>query len=410
MTGHVIQFRNCSILRNGKIIREDLWTRGGKIINPEPIFFDEKNYADIQIDCEGALIAPGFIDVQINGGFGVDFSQDGETIDEGLKTVAKGILAYGTTSFCPTLVTSPPEFYHKVIKKIGKTPGSSEGAEILGAHVEGPFININKKGAHDLNYINKFTEGFKTFEEVYGPDWRNIVIVTLAPELENSGDVISHLSQNGVTISLGHSMGSLLDGEQAVRSGASFITHLFNAMLPFHHRDPGLIGLLASSKIPPGRTVFYGIISDGIHTHPAALRIAYRTHPDGIVLVSDAMSALGLEPGRYKLGYQDVDVKEDCAVLTGSTTLCGSIATMDKCVRHFREATGCSTVEALEAASLHPARVLGIEHRKGTLSFGADADLVFLDDKLNVLSTWIASERVYQNPSATENQIKVIEK
>jgi len=116
------------------------------------------------------------------------------------------------------------------------------------------------------------------------------------------------------------------------------------------------------------------------------------------VLVTDAMSALGLQPGRYKLGYQDVDVKEDSAVLAGTTTLCGAIATMDKCVRHFKKATGCTTVEALEAASLHAARALGLHHRKGSLSFGCDADLVFLDDRLNVLSTWIASERVYQNP------------
>nr|CAG4643213.1 EOG090X06GX [Ilyocryptus agilis] len=338
--GEVIQFINCSILRNGEITREDLWTRNGKIIDPEPLFFDEKNYADVKIDCHGALISPGFIDVQVNGGFGIDFSENDEKIEEGLGVVAKGILTYGTTSFCPTLVTSPPEFYRKVVGKIRKTPGSAEGAEILGLHVEGPFISSDKKGAHDPKYIKKFANGFSTFEEVYGPDWKTIKLVTLAPELEYACEVIRHLKENDITVSVGHSVGSLVHGEQAVKDGASFITHLYNAMLPFHHRDPGLIGLLASSKIPPGRTVYFGIIADGIHTHPAALRIAYRTHPKGLVLVTDAMSALGLEPGHYKLGQQDVEVKEHCAVLAGTSTLCGSVATMDKCVRHFKEATG----------------------------------------------------------------------
>lgn len=402
MKSDIIQFHNCFILRDGQIIKEDLWTCEGKIVDPEPIFFDKKDYADIKIDCQGLLIAPGYIDLQVNGGFGVDFSRDSETIDQGLDVVAKGLLVYGTTSFCPTLVTSSPEFYHQVVGKIKKTPGSSKGAEILGIHVEGPFINNDKKGAHEKKFIHKFNHGANSIEEVYGKDWKNISMVTLAPELENSTEAIKHLTSNGVTVSLGHSMGSLVQGEEAVRNGASFITHLFNAMLPFHHRDPGLIGLLASSKIPPGKTVYYGIIADGIHTHPAALRIAYRTHPKGLVLVTDAISALGLEPGQYKLGYQDVEVKENCAMLSGTTTLCGAIASMDKCVRHLKRATECSTVEALEAATLHPACALGIQDRKGSLLFGRDADLVMLDHELNVVSTWIASERVYQNPVALE--------
>nr|CAG4642518.1 EOG090X06GX [Evadne anonyx] len=406
----IIQFHNCYIMRDGRVIREDLWTKNGKIINPEPLFFDEKNLPDARIDCGNILISPGFIDVQLNGGFGIDFSDPNQNIDKGLKRVAKGILPFGTTSFCPTLVTSPPEFYHKILKHIQKTPGSTEGAEILGVHAEGPFISTHKKGAHNLNYIHLFTNAEQTIEEVYGPAWKNITMITLAPELQNSAEVINYLVKNGVTVSLGHSMGSLPEGEKAVCSGASLITHLFNAMLPFHHRDPSLIGLLASTKIPSDRTVYYGIIADGIHTHPAALRIAYRTHPDGIVLVTDAMSALGLEPGHYSLGSQNVDVTERCAYILGTTTLAGSIVTMDKCVRHFKESAGCSVVQALEAATLHPARALGIDKKKGTLNFGADADFVFLDGKLNVLSTWIASECVYHNPSNNEPSIELVDK
>nr|CAG4634791.1 EOG090X06GX [Alona affinis] len=232
MSGGIIQFHNCFILRGGQILKDDLWTRNGKIINPEKVFFDERTYADVRINCQGVLIAPGFIDVQINGGFGVDFSHDDENVEEGLKTVAKGMLAHGTTSFCPTLVTSPPEFYHKVIGRMGRTPGGPQGAENLGVHVEGPFISPQKKGAHEVKFIQKFINGFKAIEEVYGPHWRNITMITLAPELEQSSEVVENLTKNGVTVSLGHSTGSLVQGEQAVREGASFITHLFNAMLP----------------------------------------------------------------------------------------------------------------------------------------------------------------------------------
>jgi len=126
--------------------------------------------------------------------------------------------------------------------------------------------------------------------------------------------------------------------------------------------------------------------------------------------VTDAMSALGLDPGHYSLGSQNVDVTDHCAYILGTTTLAGSIVTMDKCVRHFKESTGCSVVQALEAATLHPARALGIDDRKGTLNFGSDADLVFLDGKLNVLSTWIASNCVHRNPGTKEHTIRIIDK
>lgn len=215
------------------------------------------------------------------GGYGVDFSYDTETVDEGVNLVAKNLLKHGVTSFCPTLVTSPTETYHKVLPKIKKRPGDKNGATILGVHVEGPFINSIKKGAHPPECIKNFDNGFETVKEMYG-SLENIKIITLAPEKENSIEVINKLTQYGITVSVGHSTADISIGEIAVKNGASLITHLFNAMLPFHHRDPGLVGLLASDQIPKDRTIYYGIISDGVHTHPAALRIAYRTHPDGI--------------------------------------------------------------------------------------------------------------------------------
>ncbi|XP_029914083.1 N-acetylglucosamine-6-phosphate deacetylase [Myripristis murdjan] len=392
----ITQFVNCMILRDHKLQREDLWVREGRILDPEKLFFDEQGYADKRVDCGGNIIAPGFIDVQINGGYGIDFSQASEDVSGGISFVGKKILEHGVTSFCPTLVTSPPAVYHKVLPNIKVYNGGPHGAGVLGFHLEGPFISVEKRGAHPEHCLRTFKYGgLQDLMEAYG-SLDNVAMVTLAPELAKSQSVVQELCQRGITVSLGHSVANLSQAEEAVQHGASFITHLFNAMLPFHHRDPGIVGLLTSDQIPAGRTVYYGMIADGIHTNPAALRIAHRAHPLGLVLVTDAITAMGLPPGRHTLGQQVIEIQGLHAYVAGTTTLCGSIATMDMCVRHFKHASGCSVEEALEAASLHPAQLLGISNRKGKLDFGSDADLVFLDDALNIQATYISGEEVWR--------------
>ncbi|XP_061256880.1 N-acetylglucosamine-6-phosphate deacetylase isoform X1 [Bos mutus] len=392
----VIQFTNCRILRGGALLREDLWVRGGRILDPEKLFFEERRVADEQRDCGGCILAPGFIDVQINGGFGVDFSQASEDVGSGVALVARRILSHGVTSFCPTLVTSPLEVYHKVLPQIPVKSGGPHGAGVLGVHLEGPFISREKRGAHPEAHLRSFeADAFQDVLATYG-GLDNVRIVTLAPELGHSQEVIRALTALGICVSLGHSVADLGTAEEAVQSGATFITHLFNAMLPFHHRDPGIVGLLTSDRLPAGRRIFYGMIADGIHTNPAALRIAHRAHPKGLVLVTDAVPALGLGNGRHTLGQQEVEVDGLTAYVAGTNTLSGSIAPMDTCVRHFLQATGCSVESALEAASLHPAQLLGLEKRKGTLDFGADADFVVLDDSLHVRATYISGELVWQ--------------
>ncbi|KAL1376078.1 hypothetical protein pipiens_017094 [Culex pipiens pipiens] len=382
MTLKLTQFRNCRLLRNHQLVVDDLWVRAGKVIDPEKVFFDEKQQAHVQVDCGGAILAPGFIDLQINGGYGVDFSYDVDSVEAGVRKVAKGLLAHGVTSFCPTLVTSP-ETCHTVLPKSQNEP----------------------EGAHPPECIKEFDQGFQTALDVYGT-LENISIITLAPEKERASEVIRELSNRGITVSVGHSMANLCDGEVAVQHGARLITHLFNAMLPFHHRDPGLVGLLTTDKIPPNALVYFGIISDGVHTHPAALRIAYKTHPEGLILVTDAISAMGLNDGRHRIGQFDIEVRAGRAYVAGTDTLCGSIAPMDECIRFFKKASNCSIEYALEAASLHPARCLGIEQQKGTLEYGADADFVVLDDSLTVLSTWIAGDCVYESGSSLKSNYR----
>lgn len=386
------RFHDCYILRNSKIIKEDLWIRDGKIMNPEQIFYVEQVEADVTVNCNNLLVAPGFIDIQNNGGWGVDFSYDTEDVAKGVQKVAKELLAYGVTSFCPTMVTSEKEKYLKVLPRIQKKQGGKSGATILGVHLEGPFINTAKKGAHADELIVNPDKGLESILEVYG-SLDDVLIVTLAPELPGALAAIRGLTNLGIKVALGHSSASLTQGEEGVKCGANLITHLFNAMLPFHHRDPGLVGLLASST---EKQVFYGIICDGIHTHPAALRIACRTNPDGLILVSDAVAAQGLPDGSYRIGPQSVNVENGRAYVTGTKTLCGSTSALNQCVKIFKDATECSLEYALETASLHPAKALGIDHIKGTLNFGSDADFILLNpDTLDVRSTWIAGECVY---------------
>uniref|UniRef100_A0AAX7VBE4 N-acetylglucosamine-6-phosphate deacetylase n=1 Tax=Astatotilapia calliptera TaxID=8154 RepID=A0AAX7VBE4_ASTCA len=396
----ITQFINCRILRDNELQREDLWVREGRILDPEKLFFDEQGYADKRVDCGGSIIAPGFIDVQINGGYGIDFSQASEDVSDGVSFVAKKILEHGVTSFCPTLVTSPPEVYHKVLPQVKVHDGGPHGAGVLGFHLEGPFISAEKKGAHPEKYLRTFKSGgLEHLMEVYG-SLDDVAIVTLAPELPGSQSVVRELSQRGITVSLGEHRSQLLLVSESVSVQPGRFHALSNpsvsAVVQFHHRDPGIVGLLTSDRIPAGRVVYYGMIADGIHTNPAALRIAHRAHPSGLVLVTDAITAMGLPPGRHTLGQQVIEIQGLHAYVAGTKTLSGSIATMDMCVRHFKQVSGCSVQEALEAASLHPAQLLGISPKKGKLDYGSDADLVLLDEGLNVKATYISGEEVWR--------------
>eukprot|EP00936_MAST-01D_sp_MAST-1D-sp1_P002306 g2306.t1 len=386
----VTRVTNVRILRGGKLHVEDLWFRNGKFLDQQKRFWDscsaDEFDPDEVIDGNGMICAPGFIDIQLNGAFGIDFSSPDITMAQ-VSDVARGLLSHGVTAFCPTLVSSHAATYRKIIPIFRRTPGSAEaGAAVLGLHLEGPFMAPQKKGAHDITAIHAPEHGMPSVTECYGNDLENVDIVTLAPELPGALEAIRGLASRGVVVSSGHCMADIGTAMKAKDAGAGLITHLFNAMPAFHHRDPGLVGLLGTTDKQP----FYGIICDGIHCHPASVKIAYAAHKHGLVLVTDAMAALGLEPGLHKLGQMSVRITTDRAVIDKTDTLAGSIISMDRCVRGFREYTGCSVEEALEAASLHPARVLGLQSSKGSLECGADADFVLLDDDLVVHATYVA--------------------
>ncbi|CAL2038193.1 unnamed protein product [Caenorhabditis brenneri] len=378
----LVQFVNCSVLRENGLRKEHVWVRNGRILDEKSVFFEEKKLADVQIDCSGLILSPGFIDLQLNGGFGIDFStynSNDEDYKRGLKFVAKQLLSHGVTSFAPTVITSTPAIYHTVLPLVERSNASEEGAGILGAHLEGPFICSDKRGCHPEQLVVKSlgSNPAETIEEVYG-NTKNIAIVTIAPELEGAQEAIKYLVSAGATVSVGHSSAKLETGETAVMSGARMITHLFNAMQSYHHRDPGLIGLLTSSKISSAQPLFYGIISD-----------------EGLVLVTDAIAALGMSDGVHKLGTQTIHVTGLEAKLDGTNTTAGSVASMPYCIRHLIKATGCSIEFALKSATHKPATLLGITGEKGTLDVGRIADFVLIDENIDVKATFCSGSRVF---------------
>ncbi|CAO3697847.1 unnamed protein product [Rhizopus stolonifer] len=423
----IIKIINARILLNHEIVQDSyLWYQDGKIIHPQNLFFSARRDADEIIDAKGLLVVPGFIETQINGAYGIDFADHEEPVEvlkKNVNKVAQGLLRYGCTAFCPTVVSSVSDVYKKVLPLLNHRPGSvSTGATILGAHIEGPFIALEKKGAHNPEVLREAKNGIKDLDEAYGPELKKgkeaVRIITMAPEIEGVCDVIPDLIERGIVVSMGHSACQIADAEKAVRKGARSITHLFNAMPAFHHRDPGLVGILGAADLPipdtsshhpevsktsqdrqkPEPRPFYGLICDGVHVHPNSIRIAYYSHPTGAVLVTDTLSAMGLPKGDYILGGSEVEVDEDGgAYIKGTKTLAGSTITIDQCIRNFQKFTNCSLVEAIEAATLHPARMLGIDQQKGTLNVGADADFVFLNDANNDLQierVFIAGEEV----------------
>ncbi|KAJ1939541.1 N-acetyl-glucosamine-6-phosphate deacetylase [Linderina macrospora] len=417
--GAITQIHNCRVLRNHRIEYDDVWFQDGRIINPTSLY--GLRNPDVRIDAKGLIVAPGLIDVQLNGAFGYDFSFNRTDIDECVDIVSRGVLLQGCTAYCPTTVSSMPDTYHTVIPHIGPRPGSLvNGAESLGAHIEGPFMNPKKKGAHELACLRAAPNGLADFDACYGLEnlRKHVAYVTVAPEVEGVLDAIPQLIYEcDIGISMGHTMADNETARRAHRNGARMITHLFNAMTDFHHRDPGVIGLLGSTGMPGehkldangvvepstatmGTDTFYGLICDGIHVHPNTVKIAYNSHPAGAILVTDAMGAMGLPDGQYKLGNMSVDVKpktdvKGCpraAVIQGTNTLAGSIVTLIECVRNFHEFTQCSIVDAIEAATLHPAQMLGVQDRKGSLNYGCDADIIFLTDDLQVDSVFVRGQ------------------
>lgn len=331
----------------------------------------------------GLLCCPGFIELQVNGGFGMDFTAHPET----MWRVAEILPRTGITAFLPTIITSPFETIRHAQQVLAAgAPMGWHGAHPLGLHLEGPFLNPAKKGAHNPAYM-------RLPDVAAVADWSpdtGVRLATLAPELKGATGVIRALNGQGVIVSAGHSEATYDEGKVGVNAGITYGTHIFNAMPSVKHRDPGLVGILLEDE-----RVTVGMIPDGIHVHPMLVKLIWEAIRHRLNLVTDAMAALGMSPGVYDLGDYEVTVTEDRATLPDGT-LAGSIVGLDAGIRNLMAFTGCSLSEALPTVTTTPARFLGLEGRKGKVAVGYDADLVLLTTDLRVATTIVAGEIVYQ--------------
>jgi N-acetylglucosamine-6-phosphate deacetylase len=373
-----------------------LWLRGGRLVFPNAVGEGDLVAAEgriqevggggrftgaTELDVCGLYVAPGFIDLQVNGGMGSNF---GDASPEGIRKAIEFHVSHGTTGFLPTIVTAPiPD----VREAISRVKGVGHPA-VLGAHLEGPFISPARAGAHSPNHI--LPPSRRRFDELVAGHAGFIKVVTLAPELPGARELISTVIEIGAIPALGHSDATYEQALTAVKQGVRLFTHLFNAMSPFHHRAPGAVGAALDSD------AYLGLICDGVHVHPAAVRLVARVKGyDRICLVTDAISAAGLSDGDYSLGSLPVTVRAGVARLPDGT-LAGSTLTMDRAVKNFKEFTGCSLPEAVRCATLNPARLLGIDDRKGSLEVGKDADLVIFDEDLTVHYVILGGQVVYE--------------
>lgn len=369
---------------NARIVTE------GRIIEDHALLFDKKiegvvplplGESDMEIiDAEGAYVSAGFIDLHIHGSGGADVM---DATPEALEQLSTTLLRTGTTGFLATTMTMSEREIIAALENVQKHGGFVSGAEILGVHLEGPFINPDKHGAQDKHYIQKPD---MEMIEAYMPI---IKMITLAPEVEGAKQFIEHLQRAypEVILSIGHSDASFEQAQQSFTWGISHATHLFNAMNPLHHRAPGIVGAVFESDIS------CDIIADLVHTHPAMLQLAYRMKKERLILITDAMRAGCMRCGSYDLGGRKVVVKEGRAEL-GDGTLAGSVLKMNEALANMVEHTAMTRIEAVDAVTRLPAQMLGI--KKGELRQGYDADIVIFDEDFGIITTIVGGTIKYK--------------
>jgi len=379
---------NNKIVRNVQIVQPDailpastVWIRNGII---EKI---ENNHTPLAplpegeyelIDGNGQWLIPGMIDVHIHGANGFDMMDGSEA---SIQAVSRACAATGCTSFLATSVSSTMDELLAMIRSVKRVVGLEVGAKIAGLHLEGPYLNPKRKGMQNEKYLRHpdLDEMKRIFEEADGL----IKMVTIAPELPGGMELLSYLKEMGVIIAVAHSDATYEEAKLAFDAGASHVTHCFNGMRPIHHRDPGLVAAAFEAD-----HVSIQAIVDGIHLHPAIVRLMHRIKgPDNMVLITDALQAMGLGDGSYLFGGHQVTVTNGVARLEDGT-LASSVVTMNEALRLTTE-TGISLMDAIQMASTTPARILGMDHTTGTIKTGLDADLVLLNEHFQVEWTMI---------------------
>ena len=341
------------------------------------------------VDAGNGWLLPGFIDVHVHGGVGRE-AMDADP--DGLRQLARFYAEHGVTSFLPTTWTAPHEDIMAALETIAVVQQEGTGgAAILGAHVEGPYLNPARCGAQDSRQIRRAGRD----EALAILDTGIIRLLALAPEYPENHWLIDECVRRGVTVSAAHTAATYADMQQAVALGLSQTTHTYNAMTGLHHREPGTLGAALTMD-----SISCELIADNVHVHPAAMNLLYRAKgPDRTLLITDAVRGAGLPEGTsYDQDGRPVVVRDGAAYLPGDT-LAGSTLTMDRALRNFIAATGAPLEVVWPTTSRTAARQLGLDGRKGSLEVGKDADLVLLDANLDVRLTVVGGQVVYERES-----------
>lgn len=361
------------IIKRGKVFQEDGNFLEQTLYVNDHRLVDKAEYQDDGevIDAEGLLVLPGLVDIHSHGAAGEDFS-DGNP--EGLKKILQYEKRCGITSYCPTSMTFPKERLRQIFASI-KGAQTEDGATVVGINMEGPFLDPAKKGAHVEKWI---AAPDVAFVRELNQDADGLVrLVTLAPNMDGAEEFIKEMHEE-VCISLGHTAADYDCASRAMKLGAHHVTHLYNAMQPFGHRAPGLIG--AAMDDPE---CMVELICDGYHIHPSAIRAAFRMFgPERVILISDSMRATGMENGTYELGGQEVTVKDRKAVLKDGT-LAGSATNLYGCMCKAVE-FGIPLEQAIMAVTANPARSIGIFDYVGSIRIGKQADLLLVSENLEL--------------------------
>ena len=407
---------NCQIILKDRIEKGTVRVREGKITR---IILEDKtqnehkenlevnlkrNYKDCDnvalkeeiVDAKEMYLSPGFIDIHLHGAGGYD-TMDGNTA--ALEGIAKAIVKHGTTAFLPTTMTvSIPEINQTLhaIKafmedraqedktQLARKNTKIDGAQVLGAHLEGPFVNPKAIGAQNPKYL--LLPSIRAYDEIVKGCEDIVVSMTLAPELNGAKELIQYATSKGIVCCAGHTQATYAEMIKATEWGISHVTHLYNAMTPFNHREPGVVGAAFDSHLTAET------ISDGIHISYPALRIAYKQKStDEMLLITDAMMACCMPDGKYALGGQAVYLKDGAARLENGA-LAGSVLTLEQAIYNVYHHCNLPLYEVVKMATYNPAKFCKVEDRKGLIKEGYDADLVLFDENLQVKRVWVKGE------------------
>ncbi len=337
------------------------------------------------LNARGFTVIPGLIDIHTHGGDGADTM---DATPEAIYTIARFLARHGVTSYLPTTITASAESTRKAIANLHNLPQPEDGAQHLGVHLEGPYLCHEQRGAQPEAYLRNPDPA--EYADWFSDDF--VLLITLAPELDGAEELIRRATTAGVEIALGHTAADEATTRSAINLGAKQATHVFSGMPAFHHR---LLNVLAVALTDD--RLYTQVIVDGIHIHPDVVRMLTRIKsPRRLILISDSIRAAGLGDGEYDLGGETVRVQNGVPRRAYDGGLAGSTLTMDAALRNVMKFSNLSLAEALPMATSVPAEAMGWSGRKGVIRMGADADLVFLDEKFNVCLTMVRGQVMYQ--------------